>query len=384
MMQEPREPAEAAAQGSAGTAAEFKQEFSQGMARNLNITAKCTLLLSFISITYAFVYAKSILVPFVFAVFIYACLRTSTRFLQRKASLNHGLALAIVLGMGIVSLTGFITLVGSSISSFINSAGVYETRFHEFISSANNQLARFGYTVDQATLIQTLQDLPFFDYLTDLGGALTQMLANIGLISIFVLFLLLGEKNTPNNARIAASNKDSLIDEIFSKVSIYVGAKLLLSILTGILVGVVFVSLGLDLAFLFVVLTIVLNFIPNIGSLISLALPLPVALVQFGLSWKFIVLVVTTTIIQVALGSLVEPRVLGKNLELHPVVVLLALVFWGLLWGIPGMFLALPVTSILKMILALFPTTQTLAALFDGNLDALGKTRTKAQAAEAH
>ena len=179
-------------------------------------------------------------------------------------------------------------------------------------------------------------------------------------IIIFVLFLIMGEGD--------GEPKSALIREIMSKISQYVVSKLALSVLTGVLVGIILAVCGVELAFMFAILTVLLNFIPSIGSMIATVLPLPVILLQFGLGWQFFVVLLLSTIIQFILGSVVEPKVMGEGMDLHPIAILLFLMFWGLVWGIPGMFLAVPITAILKIILSRIKTTHGISELLAGRL----------------
>jgi len=119
---------------------------------------------------------------------------------------------------------------------------------------------------------------------------------------------------------------------------------------------------------MFAVITFFLNFIPNIGSLIAILLPAPVAILQFGLGFKFAMLMIILGGIQFAIGNVLDPKLMGENLGLHPVVVLLALLFWGFIWGVPGMFLSVPMTAIIKLILSRYPATKPVAGWLEGNI----------------
>lgn len=138
--------------------------------------------------------------------------------------------------------------------------------------------------------------------------------------------------------------------------------------ITGILVGILFLIFGVDLTFMFVVLTILLNFIPSIGSVIATLLPLPVIMLQFGFTAPFYVILIGSGFIQFTIGNVVEPKFMGDSMDLHPVVVLMFLIFWGLVWGIPGMFLAVPITAVLKIVLSRIETTRPFAELLGGRL----------------
>ncbi|MCL5280034.1 MAG: AI-2E family transporter [Planctomycetes bacterium] len=139
------------------------------------------------------------------------------------------------------------------------------------------------------------------------------------------------------------------------KIGRYVGIHASISTVTGLLIWASLGLLGLPLAGVFGVLAFVLNWIPSIGSIIVTLLPIPIAVAQFHDSPLLIVLVVVIPgAVQNLLGNILEPRLLGGGLNLHPVTILLALSFWGLVWGIVGMFLAAPITAALRIVLMQF------------------------------
>ena len=138
------------------------------------------------------------------------------------------------------------------------------------------------------------------------------------------------------------------------------------------LVGTVLAILGIDLALVFGLLAFLLNFIPSVGSLIATLLPLPVVVVSPDISATTAVLAIAVPgTIQFAIGNVIEPKVMGDALDLHPVVILLALIFWGVLWGIVGMLLATPMTAVMKILFEKIELTAPIADLLAGRLDAL-------------
>ena len=126
-------------------------------------------------------------------------------------------------------------------------------------------------------------------------------------------------------------------------------------------------TLGIDLALVFGLFAFLLNFIPSIGSIIATLLPLPVVIVSPDVSTTVAVLAIAIPgTIQFTIGNLIAPRVLGSSLSLHPVTILLALMFWGSLWGVVGMLLATPMTAVLKMLADRFERTQAIARIMSG------------------
>ena len=121
------------------------------------------------------------------------------------------------------------------------------------------------------------------------------------------------------------------------------------------------------MSFMFATVTFLFNFIPTIGSIIAVALPLPIMLLQFGFGGVFIACLALLAATQVIIGNILEPKFMGESTGLHPVTILLSLTFWGLLWGITGMFLSVPITASLRIIFSKFEMTAVIADAFAGN-----------------
>ena len=156
---------------------------------------------------------------------------------------------------------------------------------------------------------------------------------------------------------------------ITAKIKHYVVLKTALSFLTGALTGLFLWITGVRLFFLFALLTFILNFIPNVGSIIATILPIPMVLVNpdFSILTLSLAIILPGTVLMVV-GNVIEPKLLGDSLELHPITVLLSLIFWGIIWGIPGMLLAAPITAVFKILLENIEITKPVAILLEGKL----------------
>jgi AI-2 transport protein TqsA len=121
------------------------------------------------------------------------------------------------------------------------------------------------------------------------------------------------------------------------------------------------------MAFTFGVLAFLLNFVPNVGPIVASLLPVPLILLDpaGNLGWMVAVIAATSTI-QLVSGNIVEPKIMGDSSDLHPVTILLALMFWGMMWGIIGMFLATPITAALKIMLERIDQTRPIAEMMSG------------------
>ena len=200
-----------------------------------------------------------------------------------------------------------------------------------------------------------------FNIFQNAVGTVLDVLSNTVFVTIFVIFLLAGRN--PHAVR------SGVYADIDLKIRKYIITKLGVSAVTGILVWVTLRLIGLELAVVFGILAFMLNFIPSIGSVISTFLPLPVAMAQFqGELMPILLVVLIPGAVQIVMGNGIEPKLMGDGLNLHPVSILLALSFWGLLWGVVGMFLAAPITAVVRIILMQFEAFKPLGQLLAGKL----------------
>lgn len=190
------------------------------------------------------------------------------------------------------------------------------------------------------------------------------------LVTLLMAVFLLLERHTliPKITYAASKDKEGRVqaiwDRINRQVSKYIGIKTIVSVITGALFYIVGKSVGLDFAFLWGVLAVVMNFIPTIGSIVITVLTIFMAVVQFLPNWTPILIVAAGTILtQNIIGNIIDPRLQGNQLNLSPFVILVALSVFGYVWGIVGMFLAVPLLSVLQIVFANMDETKPIAIL---------------------
>jgi predicted PurR-regulated permease PerM len=147
------------------------------------------------------------------------------------------------------------------------------------------------------------------------------------------------------------------------RIGSYLALKALLSLLLGVLSYVVMRMFGLEFAALWAVLTTVLNFVPYVGSVLGVVFPLLMAIVQFDDPGMVFTLLLSLSALQFAIGNFLDPYVMGNSLNLSPFAILVSLAVWSELWGVPGAFLAVPITAILTIVFSEFPGTRPIAVL---------------------
>lgn len=318
----------------------------------------CLLTLTGIAITGALIYTKAIFVPFVISLFIYLALVPALSLLQNRFKLSHNVAVIAIAVLYLLASALLVLVFVQSFETIIEQAGSYRNQILDLIANGSKTLPPWlANMFDAKSVREQLSQIPVLQIVRDLTGDLFGLLGNSALVIIFTLFLLAGDPSKIEN---------KIFREFQNKVSRYVVAKVSVSLLTAVITLIVFLAIGADLAFMFALLTFLLNFIPNLGSIIAMAFPLPVLYLQFGFGAQFWVALSICGVVQFVIGNILEPKMLGDSLDLHPVTVLLFLMFWGLVWGVPGMFLAVPITSLLKILFERIEVTRPLAELLAG------------------
>jgi AI-2 transport protein TqsA len=327
-----------------------------------NLQMFCMLLITAVAGTMALNFTQKALVPFVFALFYYAASLPVIHFLEQRLRLPNYLALLSTFAI-VASLTGLIILMLThSISGFIAGVDQYRDNFLKIADMTVALASRFGVELDLHALRSALNNVGLFSMVREIATGALGILGNAIIVMIMYLFLILGKAEQ-------SYEKSNLQMEVENKISRYIITKAGTSVATGLIIGIAFIGFQVDLAVMFAILTILLNFIPTIGSIIATLLPIPVILLQFGLGWQFIVLMSVMGLTQLIIGNIIEPKLMGEGMDLHPVSILVFLIFWGLVWGLAGMFLAVPITAVLKIILGRFPATHMYAELLAGRVN---------------
>ena len=227
------------------------------------------------------------------------------------------------------------------------------------------------------SLGQIVDQINFRKLASDFAAGAAGIAANAGIIIIYILFLLAEQRTFDRKIRTLFPDTDrqkevqELLHKIQTQIQTYVWIKTLMSLLTGGLSYLILILVGLDYALFWAFVIFLLNYIPTIGSLLGITLPSLLALVQFNTMVPFGVIVVTLGAAQFAIGSVLEPRLMGRSLNLSPLVVIVTLVVWSSIWGIAGALLSVPITVIAMITFSHFHRTRPIAIILsgDGNIE---------------
>ncbi len=318
------------------------------------------LILAFVAVGAALYFMRPVLVPLVLAILISYLVTPVVDLVQVRLRVPRAIALAAALALAGGGITLLIMLISSSAASLASKAPLYQEKLVDIGNSALALAARAGLPVNSAALEEQLANLPVGSILANLLNSVVASASVLLLVLVFVIYLVAG--HSPGERR------KGLYAEIDGKIRRYLAVKVMMSAVTGIIVALLLALFGLELAVVFGVLAFLLNFIPSVGSIIATFLPLPLALVQFDSPAMILLVLVVPGALQIAIGNGLEPKLMGTSLDLHPITILLSLIFWGMLWGLPGMVLAAPITAVVKIVLDRVESTRPIGDLLAGKL----------------
>jgi len=306
--------------------------------------------------------ASAIIVPGLISVFIAVVVYPAVDWLQHR---RVPLALAIVLLIGGISLVGVavMILVGSNVYDFTEKLPQYQQRLESEIERLVAVVEKTGIDVDQAFTGQ-FDSQAAVRFTTNMLATVGSLFSNSLLILLTVVFILLEAGGFSSKVRSAARDPRYLdqLEEIVIDIRRYMAIKTIVSLLNGAFVFLLLVMLGIDYPLLWGLLAFLLNYIPNIGSIIAAVPTVVLALTQYGLL-SAVWTAIGYSAISLSIGNLLEPRMTGRGLGLSTLVVFLSLVFWGWALGTVGALLSAPLTMTVKICLESAQETRWLAVL---------------------
>lgn len=307
--------------------------------------------------------AAPIFVPFLLAIFISILVSPVLKILKSKG-LSNGIAILIIIALiGLVGL--FIgSILGASVADFRQDLPEYSSKLSLISMQIQQGLANIGLVIDKDQWSESFNPSILLaavgSSLTSFGGVLT----NSFLILLTVVFILTENITFSEKLKNATGNTDGQLwlENFATSVHSYIAIKGFVSLLTGFLVFVLLKLIGVEYAVLWSVTAVLLNFIPTVGSIIAAVPPVLLSLVQLSVPDSIFVLL-GYLVINLFVGNYIEPRWMGKGLNLSPFVVFVSLVFWGWILGPVGMLLSIPLTILVKIGLETQEETKWIAVL---------------------
>ena len=342
--------------------------FSQGHFRAGNFLV-CTA--AFVVVVAGMRFSASILVPILLSLFIAVICTPPLLWLQSK-KLPTALALLVMLAVVALVGTAVVMVVGSSVDEFTRQLPHYQERLQGMITRAGSLLTRIGVETPSKALSDYLNARTLTSLIAKLMGGLSQLFTNALFILLTVIFMLLEASGFQNKLLLAMGSSGEAMagfGKVVDKIKRYMAIKTGLSLATGALIGLWLWILGVDYPVMWGLVAFLFNFVPNIGSFIAAVPALVLALIQSGPETALYT-ALGYLAVNFAIGSFIEPRMMGRGVGLSSLVVFLSLVFWGWVLGLVGMVLSVPLTMAVRIALEASPSTRGIAVILGPDVEA--------------
>ena len=316
---------------------------------------------------------KAIFIPIAFSVLaVYvivglASLIAKFPFLGKLLPTRVRYALAVLV-IAVVAVEVLYLVVASK-----DAIAAFAPRLQETLLAGMQKVASFAHIETEPTWETLRQDLltqiDAQKFLRAMFASVASTLVSIEIVVLYACFLLFERRTfvTKLEALAYNSRKVARMQEILNLISVRIGSYLALKTFLGALLGVMswiaMTLIGLEFAAFWAVLIGLLNYIPYVGPLLGIALPVTMAIVQFASPGEVLAVLLALVVIYACIGYFLDPYIMGSSLNLSPLAILVSLTIWAELWGIPGAFLAIPITAIVTIVLSEIPRTRPIAVL---------------------
>ena len=326
---------------------------------NNKFIAVSLFIIAVVTVAFALNFTKPIMIPFVLALLIRILIDPIIDFQTNNLRVHRIVAVFVSLLLIVFVFIIIVPFIVGSVATFLGSADEYNTKVLFLLDLILLELQGYEIQINRDVIRSSILSLPFLDWASTILSNSANIISKFFLVILMTLFLLLGRK---------PKNTSQEWNEIIKNVKKYIFAKFITSSATGILTGIIYWLLGLELALIFGTMTFLLNFIPVLGSIIAVLIPLPVALLQFNDPTFILYVILFPGLVHIIIGNIIETKIFGDAFGLHPITIILSLIFWGMIWGVVGVFLAAPITAIIKISFEKFETTLPFARLLEGKI----------------
>lgn len=320
-------------------------------------------------IVYVLHTAQAIMIPFVIAVFVWYLINAVARGLEKISFRGRHLTRMACFSLALFSLflgMWFIfEIVSHNLSKVMQAAPVYQQNFEKLIPRVVD-LFHLDYA---PTVRDLLQYIDLGSTITVLAKMFTGFAGKTLVIMFYVGFLLYEQRFFRHkiSEMIQDEKKEERVHEalrnIDTKIQGYIGVKSFVSAIDSVLTFTILSAFHVNFAGFWGLMAFFLHFIPYAGSFIALTLPTTIALIQYGDPTSAFAVLACLSVSHAFIGHILDPYLMGRSLNLSPIFIISSLAMWGMIWGVPGMFLSVPILTIIVIVLAQFPQTRPFAIL---------------------
>ncbi len=317
---------------------------------------------------------ESLVLPLVLALFLSYIFKPVVLYLRARR-VPSAIALILVFVFIAAVFFGLGSLIYSSVSTFVQEFPGYQVRLASLLNQASITLDRIaikaGVNLEGITLTDVVDVSAIGAFVTNSAGSFVGWVSNFVLVMLIMFFILAGTGDFISKVESAGTLQQSfrmasVLKNIDGKVRRYLIVKTLINLLSGVLTTVTLLILGVDFALLWGFITFLLNFIPTIGSIVTVVFPFTFALLQFDTVTVPLLVLIILAVMHNSIGNVLEPRYMAYSLDLSPLLVLVSLFFWGWIWGVWGMVLSVPIMSTIKIICENVESLEPVAIMMSG------------------
>jgi len=311
-------------------------------------------------IGYLLIVGRGLLIPLVIAIFIWNLLNTIQTTMSRIPAVGNRLPGWLSMLLSLLSVAWMVAVLVNIIGNNVTEVISVSPRYQDNLMRIFNNLEENYHLKGMVSFDGFLKNINVQNIFVNIYSVFTTLTGSAVLIALYVVFLFVEQHYFKRklDALFPKPAHRKLVDSITTHIAkdtqTYLGLKTLMSLITAFSSWVIMIWVGLDFAEFWALLIFFLNYIPNIGAIVATAFPVLLALIQFPTWFPFIVILSGLVTVQFIIGNFIEPRYLSKSLNLSPLVILIALGLWGAIWGILGMFLAIPITVMMMIIFSHF------------------------------
>ena len=342
----------------------INNEYKTGNTMNLNKekAGYSVLVMAAVIIILAGVKLSSvILVPFLLSLFL-AIILSPVFLWLKKLGLGDVLPLIIIVLLLTFVIGFLVILVGSSVQDFTQNVPIYETKLKTDFGNLLETINSWGINIPKEDILNLFQTDSIMRYIASTLKSFGSLVTNSFMIILTIIFMLLETSQFTHKINQISKNRLNQVTEISDNIKHYILLKTFTSAATGIIITIILEITGVHYAILWGLLAFMLNFIPNIGSIIAAVPAVLMAIIQFNFTTAALV-AIAYVVVNTIIGSILEPKILGKGLGLSTLIVFLSLIFWGWLLGPVGMLLSVPLTIMIKIALNSNENTKWIAIM---------------------
>ena len=320
---------------------------------------------------------REVFVPIVFGVIVVYVVVESTRLLERIPVIGGRLPAWLRYGLSIVLIAAAIFYAVDILIANYDELVALAPRYQDSVLLMIQKIATLLHLEDEPTWPSLRRDilaqLNIQAIVTGTLTSLSSVIIRIFVVMLYASFLLIergtfGEKLTKMSANLSnAARIRGVVLDINRRIGAYLALKTFLGVVLGVISWIAMRAVGLEFAGLWAVLAALLNYVPYAGSVLAILFPVLMSVLQFGNVNGILLVLLPLIAIHFVIGNIVDPYLMGNSLNLSPFAILASMAVWSALWGVPGAFLAVPITVSITIIFSEFEMTRPVAVLLSKN-----------------